>query len=230
MTIQIFSYYANLLIAILWQYNEATALNSLVSQKQDWYNTNQEEFWSGWYTNVFNLQTANDFGLTVWSIILGLPLQGTLLPNDGPIFGFGSESMTPNGNQNFDNGNFSTAGDQEYSLTTEQKRLILRLRYFQLTSRAAIPEINAYLKFLFSEKGPIFVLDHLDMSITLYFGFVPDSNILYAIQEFDLIPRESGVKIKYVIDAGAIFGFGSETSMPNRNQNFDNGNFIEEFE
>jgi len=229
MTIQEISYLVDLIIALLWQYDNAPILTSIITQKQEWYNTNQTQFWTDWYTNVFNLQTANAFGLTVWAIILGIPLQVLQLPNDGPLFGFASETMTPNDNQNFENGNFSNFNSEEYYLTVEQLRLILRLRYFQLTSRCAIPEINAFLAILFVGQGNVFIVDHLNMSITLYFGFAPDPDVLQAIREFDLIPRASGVLLNYVIDTGSIFGFGSETMTPNTNQNFENGNFIEEF-
>ena len=72
--IQLFDFSVDLLRAILWQYNDATRLQSLLQQKQDWYNEQQTEFWSSWYRDVFNLDTANDFGLAVWSIILEVPL------------------------------------------------------------------------------------------------------------------------------------------------------------
>jgi len=78
-----------------------------------------------WYTNVFNLQTANDFGLAVWSQILSLPLFGKYKPDppDKPIWGFGTN------NQNFGHGNF-TFNSGGINLTTEEKRLVLKLRYF----------------------------------------------------------------------------------------------------
>ena len=79
-TIQEFDYSVDLLKAILWQYNESPNLLSLVTQKQEWYTQNQSEFWSDWYTNVFNLQTANLFGLAVWSIILNVPLYVPYVP------------------------------------------------------------------------------------------------------------------------------------------------------
>lgn len=99
--IQEFDYSVNLLQSILWQYNDAENLVGLLNKKQSWYNTNQEQFWSDWYNNVFNLATANDFGCSVWGYILGLPLSFDSSPNfNQPIWGFGPF------NQNFGNGNF----------------------------------------------------------------------------------------------------------------------------
>ena len=60
----------NLMRTILWQYENAPKLKALVQSEQDWANENVTEFWKDWYRDVFNLKTANDFGLNVWSRIL----------------------------------------------------------------------------------------------------------------------------------------------------------------
>lgn len=58
---------------IFWQYNNAPAINSLVNSKQSWYNTNQVAYWQDWVKNVLNITSANDYGLSVWGILLGIP-------------------------------------------------------------------------------------------------------------------------------------------------------------
>ena len=73
-TIQEFDFSVDLLQAILWQYNNATSLQSLLNSEQAWVIENQTEFWENWLRDVFDLRTANEFGLSVWSIILGIPL------------------------------------------------------------------------------------------------------------------------------------------------------------
>ena len=93
MKIESYDFSVNLMRALLWQYNDAENLQSVLQQKQDWYTINQTEFWQDWYDNVFNLLTANQFGLNVWAIILGLPLNVTLAPSDGlDIFCFGIDN------------------------------------------------------------------------------------------------------------------------------------------
>src|SRR5271170_3537397 len=96
MNIELFDYSVNLLQAILWQYNTAENLQSLLNQKQTWYDVNQEQFWTDWYNNVFNLQTCNDFGLAVWSYILNIPLFLQSDPDvDRPLWGFSDWTSTP---------------------------------------------------------------------------------------------------------------------------------------
>lgn len=58
---------------IFWQYNNAPNLNSLVNSKQAWYQTNQTQYWQDWVNNVLNITTANDYGLSIWGILLGIP-------------------------------------------------------------------------------------------------------------------------------------------------------------
>lgn len=58
---------------IFWQYNNAPNFNSLVNAKQEWFNTNQVTFWENWVNDVLNILTANDYGLSIWGILLGVP-------------------------------------------------------------------------------------------------------------------------------------------------------------
>lgn len=213
MNIQAFDFSVNILEALLWQKNDAVKLQALLQQKQDWYNVNYTQFWQDWYTNVFNLQTANDFGLSVWSIILNLPLVIEPVPDPSrKTFGFGPYR------KNFNNGNFSDVNSPT-RLTTEEKRLLLRLRYWQLVSRGAIPETNQFLSDVFAALGVVYVLDGLNMTITALFKFSPSAKLRQLLKLYDLIPRPSGVGIKYLDMTRKTFGFG-----PYR-KNFNNGNF-----
>lgn len=213
MKIQAFDYSVNLLRALLWQYNEAERLEALVRAKQAWYDENQTQFFTNWYDDVFNLQTANDFGLAVWAIILGLPLA--VAPNDSSeqnIWGFAADC------ENFNNGNFAATGST-IILTPEQKRLVLRLRYFQLTTRHSVTQANEILKAVFGE-GQVYVSDSLLMKIRYVFTTVPDPQVQFILTNYDLLPRPAGVKADYVVIGDADgFGFGAF------HENFNNGNF-----
>ncbi len=216
MRIQEFNFSVNVLEALLWQYNDAEKLQSLLQSKQDWYNENQRDFWANWYHDVFDLRTANDFGLSVWSIILNIPLfvEVPFIEQTNDAWGFGSFR------KNFNNGNFGAAGSSVNVLTKEQKRLILRLRYFQLCSRGAIPEINEFLFSVRDILGECYVLDGLNMTITYVFAIAPSANILYVLENFDILPRPAGVKLNLVVSVRDAWGFGEYR------KNFNHGNFV----
>lgn len=212
--IQALDFSVDLMRALLWQYNDAARLEALVRQKQAWYDANQSAFWSDWVADVFDLRTANDFGLSVWAIILDIPLvvASAVDPSDKPIWGFGQYR------ENFTNGNFAAISSS--ALSTEQKRLVLRLRYFQLVNDGAVTEINAFFAYLFAPLGPAYVKDGYDMRARYVFNFPMPSALEVVLTEFDLLPRAAGVKVDYVIlgDADG-WGFGRY------HENFTNGNF-----
>lgn len=211
MRIQEFDFSVDLLRAILWQYEDAAGLQSVLRAKSSWYEENQEEFWTAWVRDVFNLRTANDFGCSVWGIILGVPLSiGQPGTGARSVWGFGEF------NQNFNNGNFGRDSAGVAGLTLEQKRLVLRLRYYQLVSDGSVPFANKALQDVF---GTGYVLDRLDMTATYIFPTELSSSVRLVLEYYDLLPRPAGVKINILIDPGKVFGFDPFY------QNFENGSF-----
>lgn len=238
---QQFDYSVNILQALLWQYNNATSLQTLLEKKQEWYTTYQSQFWQDWFTNVFDLRTANDFGLSVWSFILDQPLQIGSGPDpvDKPIFGFGAEVGPPesNDNVNFDNGNFANTSNT-LNLSAEEKRIVLFLKYYKCVGTPILEFANPFLDYVFRNypgrgDGKVYILDGYEfgMKIRIIFTFEISSSLIYALKTFDLIPRSSGVKIEYFVQGGPLFGFGAETGLPESNDyvNFDNGALFEGF-
>lgn len=197
----------------LWQFDSAERLQSLIQQKYQWYFDNYGVFFYNWYFDVFDLRTANDFGLSVWAIILDLPLFVTTAqsPTNYPAFGFA------NFGGNFFNYNFATTGTGVQNLTTEQKRVILRLRFYQITTRASVPDINKFLFELFG--GLIYAIDNLNMTMTYIFTAPPSSSLIWALQEFDVLPRPAGVEYDFNTLSPPSFGFAPYQA------NFFNSNF-----
>lgn len=209
--VQQFSFSVDLLRAILWQYNDAARLQTLLTRKSEWYAEKHEAYWIDWTRDVFDLTTANEFGLSVWGIILNTPLSYGI-PSSGarPVWGFGEF------NQNFNNGNFGRDASGLAGLTFDQKRLVLRLRYFQLISDGTVPHINFVLREVF---GYGYVLDPENMTATYVFPTALPSAVMAVLEEFDLLPRPAGVDITILIDPTNVFGFDPYY------QNFNNGGF-----
>lgn len=216
-TIQEFDFSVNVLSAMLWQYNSAPNLLSLMEQKQAWYDANQEQFWLDWYNNVFNLQTANQFGLSVWAIILDIPIIVATNPSppDDPGLFFGDL------HKNFTHGNFFRNNPSAVQLTVEQARTVLRMRYFQITSKGTVPEINKFMNILFGSQGGCYVVDNYDMTASYFFLFTLPSALKYLFNNYDILPRPAGVKVTSGTAVMPAFGFGDN------NENFDNGSFWE---
>lgn len=212
--IQQFDFNVDLLKAILWEYNNAARLQSLLNQKQAWYDENQQSFWESWIVNVFDLRTANKFGLEVWSIILNLPLYVNTSPSDTPIFGFDDQT-----GYNFDNGIFGNSGGNTYELPDNIKRIALQLRYFQLTSAGTVPEINRMLKYVFKDFGQAWLIDNHDMTQVYFFNFALPFDLKYLFNNYDVLPRPAGVASYWTDAPDAFWGFAPG------DYNFDNGIF-----
>lgn len=215
-TVREFDFSVELLQNVLWQYDDTTALRGLVAQKQAWYELYHTQFWDDWIVDVFNLDTANDFGLAIWAVILGVPLVVVPAPDADKIpFGFAADDL------NFNNGNFAASGGS-FNLTTEQKRIVLKMRYFQLVTRGAVPEINEFLNYIFG-PGAAYVTDGLNMTARYVFVQPLPSAIELVLQAYDLLPRPAAVGIDIVIIGEADgWGFGRY------HENFSNGNFYHE--
>lgn len=180
---------ANLLRAILWQYEGAPKLRQIVDAEQAYFDGAQAQFWSDWLRDVFDFNTANDFGLAVWARILDINL-GVYAPASGNEAKWG---FSPN-NENFGAGNFGRASSGELSLTTDQKRLVIRLRYAQITKRPTLPNINETLATVFSDfGGAAYAVDNQDMTVGYLFAFTLPSSLKLVLEQYDLLLRPAGV-------------------------------------
>jgi hypothetical protein len=212
-TVQPLDTSANLLAALLWQHNNATRLTCLMQAKQAWINTNQADFWTNWVRDVFDLRTANAFGLQVWGIILGIPISiGTnSAPVIRPAFGFSTE------NENFDNANFLPGQGNGENLTLDEARFLLQLRYFCLICRPCTVQVNQFLARVFPGVA---CFDTFDMSgIDYVFQTPPSPALATLLQRYDVLPRAATVGTGSSVLGRPRFGFGEY------NENFNNGTF-----
>ncbi|MGE8630457.1 DUF2612 domain-containing protein [Achromobacter denitrificans] len=209
---QQFDFSVDLMRSILWQYEGAPRAVALARNDQSWIDSHHSEFWRNWHRDVFDLDTANEFGLAVWARILGVSLEiGEPRRVEG-VFGFGTE------NQNFGNGNFGRASDDQVNLDIESARKLLKLRWFQLTMRPTAPNINRALDSVFG-LGAAFVFDNYDMNITFMFSSAPDYRMRRLLERTDILPRPSTVGAQWAVQVRPSWGFGLN------HLNFENGNF-----
>lgn len=107
----------------LWQYDAASNLKGLLSKKQDFYKVNVTDFWDNWTKNVFNINTANTFGLNLW---------GSFVNVKRPEY---------------------TSGGQTIAFTDEQYRTVIKGRIMLINSNCSVSSINKYLNYLFPDKS-----------------------------------------------------------------------------
>lgn len=199
---QIFDYSVDLIQALLWQHNEAPRITALLRLKNAWYTANLSNFWETWLHDVFDMRTANTFGLKVWSLILGIPLNTVANPNNPDIFGFDEFNL------NYDQGYFGLSNNNSVVVPIEHARILLRLRYFNITCRPTIPEINEFLRDVFPNPEGVWVIDSNDMTwITYSFGWNPGEPLIELLYYYDVLPRPAAVGVRIAVKMPQFFGF-----------------------
>lgn len=184
----------DLTTALDWQRSNADILQQLVANQQAWLDANHHQFWEDWYTNVFTLGTANEFGLAVWGIILNEGVSGYSGESPpGNYFGFSSDS------ENFYDGNFAVDSGYSYEFTVAQKRILLQLKAYQVLSISGpVNQINQALANIFGDNVVV-CFDNLDMTFTYKISDTKIFDFIEIIQERDLLPRPIGIEISEVI-------------------------------
>ncbi len=145
--------------ALRWQQNKAPRITSIITQKDQWYYRYNTQFWQQWESQIFDLRTANPFGLVVWCIILGLPLSifnFEPLTNAwayGPQRGNYKDGDKPAPPYNELGFNFQGGGTESVSLLTDV-RYACQLRYVALVSNGRQQWINEMLTYILNKNEP----------------------------------------------------------------------------
>lgn len=197
----VFTFKTNLIQNIIWQYENAERLKSLISQKNDWYNTNLDEFWQKIVEDFLNIQTANDWGLNLWGKILDV-----------------SRIYNVNGEQ-------ITLSKELY------RRLILgKLSLIKSngTVPEINKYLNFIFKdHATSTANAAIVKDNFDMSVYYVLNFEPTDEELALIYSRTFLPTPAGVLDRiYLLDQTTIFGFMNTGFMPFNTAPFWDGRYI----
>jgi len=165
-------------------------------------------FFSDFYNNIYNVETANLFGLLIWARILGLtvPVYKSL-PSEW--FGFNSNAI------NFNAGFYPRPA----KLSVKQLRLLIKLRYIYLTTFANIDNITEQLSKVFPGLN---ALDTLKMEMVITYPTTFSSDMQYLLDNFfnEIIPIPATVGVRYITNYAKWFSFTGAGGT-----NFNNGNF-----
>ena len=169
---------------ITWQYDKATSLVAFIGMLGDFFAQSTESLWDSWKAKVNDIDTADDFGLSVW---------GKILNCRRPIINIGGNDV---------------------NLGTEKYRAVLKARAQLLASHGTVPDYKAYIETAFdghfivqdgNDMGIKFVatVDATDEEVALADQF-PDIAFLFPC----------GVRSSSVTDPASIGFKGQQTNDP----------------
>lgn len=186
-----------------WQRNKAPKITKIIQSKEDWYSRYKLKFWSDWQKDVFDLRTANDFGLVVWCNLLNVPAQAFVFVKHNNYWAFGDKRKNffsvNTGIGSTKGGNFTDDGLS--GLNTEEARKSLRMRYYSLILNNSVPSINAALLDVFGRDdnglSNAYVIDNNDMTMTYVHKDYWSRTMVENLVKYDIMPRPGSVKIRF---------------------------------
>lgn len=179
---------------IISQYANSDRITGLI---EDWFEylditANLDQF----YDLMFNVTTAQGYGLDVWGKIVGVS-RTLSVSAAGDNFGFEEALPTSSG---FNQAPFFSGNDftNNFDLTDTAYRLLIYAKALANISDGSIPSINQILLALFPGRGNCFCTDGLNMTMTYTFQFSLTSVEAAIITQSGALPKPTGVSFTIV--------------------------------
>ncbi|MFT9208221.1 hypothetical protein HK27_09895 [Acetobacter orientalis] len=180
---------------VLSQYSCAPTLNALI---EAWNQTlDPIRLIETWFTNIWNLDTAQGYGLDVWGRIVGVERVLTLSTDS--FFGFAEPqdlTLQPFNAAPWYSGTQTTSN---YRLSDEAFRQLINAKALANITDGSITSLNAILMTLFAGQGDVWVADTGTMTLTYTFNFAPSAVQVSLIQSSGVLMRPAGVRVIYAI-------------------------------
>lgn len=177
---------------IISQYAASPSLTQLLASINAWIepDTNFEQF----YDLIWNIATAQSYGLDVWGRIVGVVrvltvVNDVFLGFEGPIGASGdSFTVAP-----WYEGQSTTSN---FTLTDNAFRQLIYAKAAANITNGSIQAINNILmNFLFPSRGNCYVVDNLDMTMIYRFLFHLQPFEIAIVQTSGVLPRPVGVSV-----------------------------------
>lgn len=150
------------------------------------------------YNFVWNVDTAQGFGLDIWGKIVNVSRKLELVTED-VYLGFTEANFTTpvyNDPRPFGSGIFYTGiqtGTYVFSLTDSAYRRLIMVKAMANITDCTAPNVNRLLRFLFEGRGRCYVDDMGEMQMRYVFEF-PLTTVEYSIMvNTNVVPRPAGV-------------------------------------
>lgn len=206
----------NWLQTVISQFGNSPTLLALIERFNDAVDPGVDI--DAFYSKVWNVLTAQGWGLDVWGRIVGVSRVLTLPATD--YFGFEEAPLQPFGQAPmFSPENGSTTN---YVLTDDAFRVLILVRALSNISNSSIKTYNTILMELFPGRGNAYVTDTGNMTERLTFEFPLQPFEVAILKESGALSPPTGVGFEImVVDLPNEFGF-AEAGSPSA-QGFGNG-------
>jgi hypothetical protein len=189
---------------ILSQYSNSPILNQIIGD----FNAAADPSINinAFYKDVWNIQTAQGYGLDVWGRIVGVS-RIIQVANAIPYFGFdeAGSSAQPYGQAPFWTGPPATTN---YPLSDDAFRQLILIKALSNISNCSIQTYNQMLMQLFPNRGNCYVGTTGQMSLRLTFEFLLEPYEITILKYSGAFAMPTGVNVQIMdLDIPYVFGF-----------------------
>lgn len=186
---------------LISQYADSPVLCGLIRRFNDCFDPRADL--RRFYDTVWNIDTAQGFGLDTWGAIVGIGREVAISAQDEYI-GF-AQGYTPFGEGIWSSGEGT---DRRYRLDDDTYRRIILLKAMSNIIYATAPHINRLLREMFGKRGRAYFVKNGTMAARYVFEFYLLPVERAVIRQTDLLPRPAGVLLDfYEPEADKTFGY-----------------------
>lgn len=186
----------NVWTTIISQYADSPVLTGMIES----FNAamDQTENLDDFYDLVWNVATAQSYGLDVWGRIVGVARSLPIVVAGSATFGFNEPGNDWGG---FGQAPFTSSSGptSTITLTDLQFRPVVLAKAATNVWDGSIPGINSILLGLFAGRGTPYVMDGNNMSLTYVFPFALSALDTAIIEQSGALPQPCGVVINTLI-------------------------------
>lgn len=180
---------------IISQYANSPIMTTLIGDFFDC--VDQTANMDAFFDLIWNVDTAQDYGLDVWGRIVGV-VRTLNVVEDGKYLGFEestSISADPFNQSPFYSGAPTTSN---FALSDASFRTLIFAKALANITDCSIPSLNQILLSLFPNRGNAFVTDDGGMAMTYTFNFALTPVEAAIVTQSGVLPKPTGVTVSYV--------------------------------
>ncbi|CUJ80799.1 DUF2612 domain-containing protein [Achromobacter sp. 2789STDY5608628] len=195
---------------IISQYANSPTLVQLANNMDDYINPDAN--FDAFYDFVWNVETAQGFGLDIWGKIVDI---GRMLTVPGDVSYLGYEEAISW--QPFNQAPFFTGvqATQTYRLADDAYRKLILVKALANISDCTSPSLNRLLSNLFAGRGRCYVSDTGNMEFRYVFEFALEPYEIAILTQSGAIPKPAAVLANVLqVDRSTTFGFNEGLMQP----------------
>ncbi len=181
---------------IISQYANSPILTTLITNMFQYLDqtTNMDSF----FDLIWNVDTAEGYGLDVWGRIVGVSRTLQVPPSTAVYLGF-DEAVGGGNIEGFGQAPFYSGAQttDNITLTDTAYRTLILAKALSNICDGSIAAINQLLLNLFPNRGNCYVIDNLDMTMTYKFVFALSAVEQTIVQASGVLPTPAGVEADF---------------------------------